>query len=127
MAVKRILPEYFSLADREVSLLKESDAHPHVIRYHCTERDRQFRYIALELCAATLYDYVLRKDQIVQVLPKISEMDILKQATSGIAYLHSLDIGKYKFILLNRAVKYIDWQHYYNKIQPKYTDLYREL
>lgn len=56
VAVKRILPECFSFADREVQLLRESDEHPNVIRYFCTERDRQFQYIAIELCAATLQE-----------------------------------------------------------------------
>lgn len=32
VAVKRLLPECFSLADREVDLLRESDEHPNVIR-----------------------------------------------------------------------------------------------
>lgn len=35
-------------------ILRESDYHPNVVRYYCTEQDKQFRYIALELCAATL-------------------------------------------------------------------------
>ena len=56
VAVKRILPECFSFADREVQLLRESDEHPNVIRYFCTERDRQFQYIAIELCAASLQE-----------------------------------------------------------------------
>uniref|UniRef100_A0A4W3JZU1 non-specific serine/threonine protein kinase n=1 Tax=Callorhinchus milii TaxID=7868 RepID=A0A4W3JZU1_CALMI len=56
VAVKRILPECFSFADREVCLLRESDEHPNVIRYFCTEKDRQFQYIATELCAATLQE-----------------------------------------------------------------------
>uniref|UniRef100_A0A4W5R8V9 non-specific serine/threonine protein kinase n=1 Tax=Hucho hucho TaxID=62062 RepID=A0A4W5R8V9_9TELE len=60
VAVKRILPECFSFADREVDLLRESDEHPNVIRYFCTERDRQFQYIAIELCAASLQE-VLHK------------------------------------------------------------------
>lgn len=54
IAVKRILPECFEVAEREVQLLRESDTHPNVIRYFCTERDRLFTYIAIELCAATL-------------------------------------------------------------------------
>ncbi|GAA6081069.1 serine/threonine-protein kinase/endoribonuclease IRE1, partial [Tachysurus ichikawai] len=54
VAVKRILPECVEFAEREVQLLRESDEHPNVIRYFCTERDRQFIYIAIELCAATL-------------------------------------------------------------------------
>lgn len=56
MAVKRLLPECFHLVDREVQLLRESDEHPHVVRYFCTERDKQFHYIAIELCSATLQE-----------------------------------------------------------------------
>uniref|UniRef100_A0A3P8ZT95 non-specific serine/threonine protein kinase n=1 Tax=Esox lucius TaxID=8010 RepID=A0A3P8ZT95_ESOLU len=54
VAVKRILPECFDFAEREVQLLRESDEHPNVIRYYCTERDKLFTYIAIELCVATL-------------------------------------------------------------------------
>lgn len=43
IAVKRILPECFEFADREVDLLKESDQHSNVIRYFCMEDDGQFR------------------------------------------------------------------------------------
>lgn len=45
VAVKRLLPECFIVADREVALLRESDAHPNVIRYFCTEQDRQFKFV----------------------------------------------------------------------------------
>lgn len=38
VAVKRLLPECFTLADREVSLLRESDTHENVVRYFCTEQ-----------------------------------------------------------------------------------------
>lgn len=33
------------VADREVALLRESDAHANVIRYFCTEQDRQFKLV----------------------------------------------------------------------------------
>ncbi|XP_067128711.1 serine/threonine-protein kinase/endoribonuclease IRE1 [Centruroides vittatus] len=88
VAVKRILPEYFSFADREVDLLRESDKHPHVIRYFCTEQDKQFRYIALELCSATLSDYV----EDFNFKEKLDISTVLHQASSGLAHLHSLDI-----------------------------------
>ena len=58
VAVKRVLAACFTIADREVELLRESDEHPNVVRYFCMEQDRQFRYIALEYCCATLHDYV---------------------------------------------------------------------
>ncbi|XP_054285066.1 serine/threonine-protein kinase/endoribonuclease IRE1 [Macrosteles quadrilineatus] len=88
VAVKRLLPECFTVADREVSLLRESDAHANVVRYFCTEQDSQFRYIALELCAATLQDYVEK-----QVFNEfLNHRDVLSQATSGLSHLHSLNI-----------------------------------
>lgn len=91
VAVKRLLPECFTLADREVSLLRESDAHENVVRYFCTEQDRQFKYIAVELCSATLQDYTEGK-----ILPElkqsISMIQVLEQATHGLMHLHSLNI-----------------------------------
>ncbi|CAG5132283.1 unnamed protein product, partial [Candidula unifasciata] len=89
VAVKRLLPECFSFADREVELLRESDQHPNVIRYFCTEEDGQFRYIALELCAATVQDYIEHR----YTPPvELKANDVLEQAMAGIAHLHSLDI-----------------------------------
>ncbi|KAF8771918.1 Serine/threonine-protein like [Argiope bruennichi] len=89
VAVKRILPECFSVANREVDMLQESDEHPNVIRYFCMEQDKQFRYIALELCAATVCDYV--EDENFDRL-NLDPISLLKQAASGLAHLHSLDI-----------------------------------
>ncbi|KAK2585144.1 hypothetical protein KPH14_008650 [Odynerus spinipes] len=88
VAVKRLLPDCFTFADREVALLRESDEHPNVVRYFCTEHDRMFRYIALELAEATLHDYVAGRYN----RGKISVKNILRQATSGLEHLHFLDI-----------------------------------
>ncbi|XP_022243411.1 serine/threonine-protein kinase/endoribonuclease IRE1-like isoform X1 [Limulus polyphemus] len=89
VAVKRILPECFNFADREVNLLRESDEHPNVIRYFCMEEDKQFRYIALELCSATLSEYVEKSGfDRRNLMPTM----LLYQASSGLAHLHSLDI-----------------------------------
>ncbi|XP_063790828.1 serine/threonine-protein kinase/endoribonuclease IRE2 [Pseudophryne corroboree] len=89
VAVKRILPESFTLADREVQLLRESDEHPNVIRYYCTETDRLFYYIALELCTATLQEYVENPS-----FPStgLDHVTLLYQAMSGLSHLHSLSI-----------------------------------
>ncbi|XP_061086495.1 serine/threonine-protein kinase/endoribonuclease IRE1-like [Conger conger] len=89
VAVKRILLECFSFADREVQLLRESDEHPNVIRYFCTERDRQFQYIAIELCAATLREYV---EQPGFQRHGLGQVELLQQTMSGLAHLHSLSI-----------------------------------
>ncbi|NXF98279.1 ERN1 endoribonuclease, partial [Eubucco bourcierii] len=89
VAVKRLLPECFHLVDREVQLLRESDEHPHVVRYFCTERDKQFYYIATELCAATLQQYVESPSFNRRGLDPVS---LLHQTMSGLAHLHSLSI-----------------------------------
>ncbi|KAK6624059.1 hypothetical protein RUM44_010917 [Polyplax serrata] len=88
VAVKRVLPECFTFADREVELLRESDHHPNVVRYYCMEQDKQFRYIALELCAATLQDYIEGKFK----TEVITSIEILQQAMCGLKHLHSLSI-----------------------------------
>uniref|UniRef100_A0A667WRL7 Serine/threonine-protein kinase/endoribonuclease IRE1 n=2 Tax=Myripristis murdjan TaxID=586833 RepID=A0A667WRL7_9TELE len=88
VAVKRILPECFEVAEREVQLLRESDTHPNVIRYFCTERDRLFTYIAIELCAATLQQYVEDPSS----FPELSAVSLLEQTMCGLSHLHSLNI-----------------------------------
>ena len=40
VAVKRILPDCFSVADTEVDLLRESDYHGNVVRYFCMVRSK---------------------------------------------------------------------------------------
>ncbi|NXV79112.1 ERN1 endoribonuclease, partial [Atlantisia rogersi] len=89
VAVKRLLPECFHLVDREVQLLRESDEHPHVVRYFCTEKDKQFHYIAIELCSATLQEYVESPSFDRRNLDPVS---LLRQTMSGLAHLHSLSI-----------------------------------
>lgn len=91
VAVKRLLPECFTLADREVALLRESDAHENVVRYFCTEQDRQFRYIAVELCAATLQDYI-EGGIGGELQQSVGVLQVLRQATNGLLHLHSLSI-----------------------------------
>uniref|UniRef100_A0A3Q0SE93 Serine/threonine-protein kinase/endoribonuclease IRE1 n=1 Tax=Amphilophus citrinellus TaxID=61819 RepID=A0A3Q0SE93_AMPCI len=88
VAVKRILPECFEVAEREVQLLRESDTHPNVIRYFCTERDRLFTYIAIELCTATLQQYV--EDP--SCFPDLNPITLLEQTMCGLSHLHSLNI-----------------------------------
>ena len=94
VAVKRLLSACFDVADKEVEILRESDHHPNVIRYYCMEKDRQFRYIALEYCSATLQDYVEGniKNYEPGSIPKLNPLTILRQTTLGLQHLHSLDI-----------------------------------
>jgi len=45
VAVKRMLTAFYEVAKREVSLLLESDEHPHVVRYYAQEEDDQVSLI----------------------------------------------------------------------------------
>lgn len=55
VAVKRMLKTYLASADREISLLIESDGHPNVVRYFLKEVKGDFVYLALELCDLSLH------------------------------------------------------------------------
>ncbi|EGV60443.1 kinase-like protein [Yamadazyma tenuis ATCC 10573] len=98
VAVKRMLLDFYDVANHEVSLLQQSDDHPNVIRYFCSQSSvsEKFLYIALELCRGSLDDLIER--------PKISAnfthlknltlnySDLLYQLTNGLNYLHNLKI-----------------------------------
>ncbi|ORX96452.1 hypothetical protein K493DRAFT_217518 [Basidiobolus meristosporus CBS 931.73] len=94
VAVKRLLIDFYDVADHEVKLLRESDDHPNVIRYYCKERCDRFMYIAVELCRASLFDSI-EKGQLSEAASLISSVPpskILYQIISGIHHLHSLKI-----------------------------------
>ena len=59
VAVKRMLKAYHASADREISLLIESDGHPNVVRYFLKETRGDFVYLALELCDISLQDLIV--------------------------------------------------------------------
>lgn len=96
VAVKRMLLDFYDIANHEVRLLQESDDHPNVIRYFCSQSSEQekFLYIALELCACSLEDIVEK----LTTYPKSLWIDhttycgALHQLVSGLNYLHSLKI-----------------------------------
>ena len=67
-----------------------------IVSFHFhQEQDSQFRYIALELCLATVQEYVENKKFDKRGLDSVT---LLSQATAGVAHLHALDIGN----MLNR-------------------------
>lgn len=102
VAVKRLLKTYNASADREISLLIESDGHPNVVRYHLKETRGDFVYLALELCDLSLHDLI---GHIRSKLDRIGSEDgherakvlnatkpILLQITKGAEHLHRLRI-----------------------------------
>jgi serine/threonine-protein kinase/endoribonuclease IRE1 len=101
VAIKRMLPQYFGLAEQEVKLLQNSDPHPNVIRYFDDEQDENFLYIAVELCHASLFDLYkdgrpeekLTEEQQVLVNKISTNAEAcLYQLASGLNHLHHLRI-----------------------------------
>jgi serine/threonine-protein kinase/endoribonuclease IRE1 len=93
-----MLKTYHASADREISLLIESDGHPNVVRYFLKEIRGDFVYLALELCDLSLHDLIghLRTNMDkVRGDPKVISpptKSILHQITLGVCHLHHLRI-----------------------------------
>jgi serine/threonine-protein kinase/endoribonuclease IRE1 len=102
VAVKRMLKAYHASADREISLLIESDGHPNVVRYFLKEVRGDFVYLALELCDMSLHDMIgamVARRTSFEANPSYpprcispSEKMTLLQVASGVRHLHSLRI-----------------------------------
>ena len=97
VAVKRMLKTYHASADREISLLIESDGHPNVVRYFLKEVRGDFVYLALELCDLSLHDMIgsmnssRPKEQQSNGVSTAVQSTML-QIASGVRHLHSLRI-----------------------------------
>ncbi|KAJ3632089.1 hypothetical protein Zmor_022110 [Zophobas morio] len=87
VAIKRLLKEFYEIANHEVDLLLQSDNHPNIVRYFCKEESEQFCYIALELCEGSLVDFVEQK-----VAVALSHLDIVFQLLNGLNHLHNLNL-----------------------------------
>jgi len=92
VAVKCLVREHVTFAEREVSLLMDADDHPNVIRYFYHEFSRHFLYIALALCPASLADIIERRDQFREIADSFNTKRALREITSGLKHLHSLGI-----------------------------------
>jgi len=98
VAVKRMLKNYHASADREISLLIESDGHPNVVRYFFKEIRGDFVYLALEMCNASLQDLITsvqRKVSIQAYEPQVvayATRKILFHIALGVRHLHELRI-----------------------------------
>eukprot|EP00546_Thalassionema_frauenfeldii_P005071 CAMPEP_0178910794 /NCGR_PEP_ID=MMETSP0786-20121207/9299_1 /TAXON_ID=186022 /ORGANISM="Thalassionema frauenfeldii, Strain CCMP 1798" /LENGTH=1341 /DNA_ID=CAMNT_0020583093 /DNA_START=34 /DNA_END=4060 /DNA_ORIENTATION=- len=97
VAVKRMLKAYHASADREISLLIESDGHPNVVRYFLKEVKGDFVYLALELCEMSLHDLTLKLRQHTSTVFEhhtllTATKEMLYQIACGVRHLHSLRI-----------------------------------
>ncbi|CEF60106.2 Serine/threonine-protein kinase/endoribonuclease IRE1 [Strongyloides ratti] len=90
VAVKRVLSDLVKITTREINMLRESDSHVNVIRYFCSESDRTFKYIALELCDCSLATFIDKKEY--RDIMLLDNLEILRQATEGVEHLHHLNI-----------------------------------
>jgi len=94
VAIKRLLLDFYAMADHEVQILQESDYHPNVVRYYFKENCDGFMYIALELCPASLSDVIEKTTSEVcnNLRVQLRPMQVLFQMMLGIHHLHSLKI-----------------------------------
>jgi hypothetical protein len=94
VAVKRLLKEFYHVADHEVKILQDSDYHPNVIRYFYKESCPGFTYLALELCPASLHDIIERADSesFKALRDDLDPKCAIQQILSGIHHLHRLKI-----------------------------------
>ncbi|KAI9227057.1 MAG: kinase-like domain-containing protein [Piptocephalis tieghemiana] len=97
VAVKRVLLDFYTVAEHEVAILQASDDHAHIVRYFGREQCDRFAYIAVERCVASLADLLTLdttskgpwdagKD-----LPSLpSPPRILRHIALGLEHLHRL-------------------------------------
>eukprot|EP00761_Pharyngomonas_kirbyi_P010425 gb/GECH01010445.1/.p1 GENE.gb/GECH01010445.1/~~gb/GECH01010445.1/.p1 ORF type:complete len:1492 (+),score=302.25 gb/GECH01010445.1/:1-4476(+) len=95
VAVKRILADFYEIAEKEISLLIESDEHANVVRYFGMERDKQFIYLSLELCPRSLADYISHDTSLKISNPfemRSMKRRIVRQLLAAVEHLHGLNI-----------------------------------
>lgn len=102
VAVKKVSKIQTKLVNREIELLEKSDRHENVLTYFLTEEDPQFYYIALELCAFSLTEYV--KNNHLKFLPR---KEVIKQTLNGLIFLHELGIGMNRRLVLKSLNLYL--------------------
>ncbi|KAM5545910.1 hypothetical protein V8D89_000036 [Ganoderma adspersum] len=93
VAVKRMVSHFVTLAIRELDILRKSDTgHPNVIRYFYHTTNKDFLYIALQLCPASLEDIinVKRCDQFRDLVDAFVPKRALREITAGLHHLHAL-------------------------------------
>ncbi|KAH6571314.1 hypothetical protein BASA60_007226 [Batrachochytrium salamandrivorans] len=94
IAIKRLLLDFYEVADHEVKILQEADHHSNVIRYYIQEQCDGFLYIALELCPASLFDIVEKSStpHLISLREQLEHKDVLFQIMAGLQHLHSMRI-----------------------------------
>ena len=86
VAIKRMLKEFYNFANKEISLLIETDNHENIVNYYTKEEDEQFIYLALELCTCTLKEIIENKLE-------FDKIKMINEIVSAVNHLHSLNIA----------------------------------
>lgn len=89
-AIKRMLKQFYLMAQRETRLLIESDEHPNVVRYYATEEDQYFVYLALSYAESSMNELVESPEY--EKYTFEDKMRIIRQLVEGVEHLHKLKI-----------------------------------
>ncbi|ODM86572.1 Serine/threonine-protein kinase/endoribonuclease IRE1, partial [Orchesella cincta] len=83
-------------AFHEVKVLKDYDVHENVVRYFGAKKNKEFVLIALELCEMSLTQWVennaKNETSTFKISTDFSAMEVLRQITVGLEWLHSKKI-----------------------------------
>ena len=90
VAVKRMLSQFWDVANKEISMFLDADEHPHLVSYYAKEVDSEFIYLALSYCESTL-DSVLTGEK-KRELSLQQKTTMVRELVSGLSHLHSIDI-----------------------------------
>jgi len=94
VAVKRMLADFYDMAEKEISFLIASDEHPNILRYYAKEVDGEFVYLVLELCPHTLLEFI-EGTEAQMYTPETLEpgtSSLLSELCEGVCHLHDLHI-----------------------------------
>ena len=98
VAVKRILRQFYELAQKEINALIASDEHPNVVRCFAMEEDGEFLYLALERCDSSLADYLLQRGTRGKMVDKATRaptphcFEIMADIVGGLRSLHGIGL-----------------------------------
>ena len=90
VAVKRLNPDFYEVYDEtEITILKRNP-HKNVIRVFAVAGNQDYFFVVYEMCALNIYKYVLSPSH--QLRKKISEREVVTQASQGLNHLHEMKI-----------------------------------
>lgn len=94
VAIKRLLLDFYSVAENEVKLLQDSDHHPNIVRYYFQETTTRFMYIALELSPASIHDVIEKRSlpKYMQIATRLKWKVVMNMILRGLRHLHHLNI-----------------------------------